>query len=128
MMSPETLLACLRDRGVVVEAHGDRLWVAPISRVSEAEMTALRAEKPEVLRLLQSTAPEPCTATFVSADGDDVACAWRIYSHRLHRELWLYRDDDALGELIADGALVGLPALHLEDVARLRGMDDGMRT
>lgn len=63
------------------------------------------------------------TGTLVPADE---ACAWRVYSHRLHRELWIARDEDALRELIADGALEGLPAIAVADVEKLRELDDTM--
>jgi len=51
-------------------------------------------------------------------------CAWRLYSHRLDRELWVCRDARALAELEADTARNGLPVILADDLERLRGLDD----
>jgi len=72
------------------------------------------------------------------ADGGDqlaqlvlqaVACtpdpiAWRLYSRRLDRELWLARDTEAAAALDADGARAGLPVVLADDLERLRDFDD----
>jgi hypothetical protein len=72
------------------------------------------------------------------ADGGDqlgqlvlqaVACtpdpaAWRLYSRRLDRELWLARDAVAAAALEADGARAGLPVVLADDLERLRELDD----
>jgi hypothetical protein len=38
--------------------------------------------------------------------------------------MWVCRDADALGQLIADTALDGLPAVMLPDIEKLRALDD----
>jgi hypothetical protein len=58
-----------------------------------------------------------------------VACtpdpaAWRLYSRRLDRELWLARDAEAAAALDADGARGGLPVVLADDLERLRDFDD----
>jgi hypothetical protein len=72
------------------------------------------------------------------ADGGDqlaqlvllaVACtpapaAWRLYSHRLDRELWVARDASAAIALDADGARAGLPVVLADDLEGLRDVDD----
>jgi hypothetical protein len=73
------------------------------------------------------------------ADGGDqlsqlvlqaVACtssdltAWRLYSRRVDRELWVARDAAAAAALDADGARAGLPVVLADDLARLRDFDD----
>jgi hypothetical protein len=70
------------------------------------------------------------------ADGGDqvaqlvlhaVACtpapaAWRLYSRRLDRDLWVARDIEAATAL--DGARAGLPVVLADDLERLRDFDD----
>jgi hypothetical protein len=58
-----------------------------------------------------------------------VACtpdpaAWRLYSRRLDRELWLASDAEAAIALDADGARAGLPVVLANDLERLRDFDD----
>jgi hypothetical protein len=53
------------------------------------------------------------------------AAAWRLYSRRLDRELWVARDAAAAAALDADGARAGLPVVLADDLARLRDLDDG---
>jgi hypothetical protein len=60
---------------------------------------------------------------------DAVACsprvvAWRLYSRRLDRELWIARDAAAAAALEADGARAGLPVILADDLERLRAFDD----
>jgi hypothetical protein len=60
---------------------------------------------------------------------DGVACApepvaWRLYSRRLDRELWVARDSAAATALDADGARAGLPVILADDLERLRDFDD----
>jgi hypothetical protein len=60
---------------------------------------------------------------------DAVACtpdvvAWRLYSRRLDRELWVGRDAAAATALGADGARAGLPVVLADDLQRLRAFDD----
>jgi hypothetical protein len=60
---------------------------------------------------------------------DAVACtpdvvAWRLYSRRLDRELWVARDAAAAVGLDAHGARVGLPVVLADDLERLRDFDD----
>jgi hypothetical protein len=51
-------------------------------------------------------------------------CAWRLYSRRLNRELWVARDAMAAAALDADGVRAGLPVVLADDLARLRDFDD----
>jgi len=58
-----------------------------------------------------------------------VACtpdpaAWRLYTRRLDRELWVARDAAAAIALDADGARSGLPVVLADDLERLRDFDD----
>ena len=50
--------------------------------------------------------------------------AWRLYSRRLDRELWVARDAAAAIALDADGARAGLPVILADDLERLRDFDD----
>ncbi len=129
-MTAAELLSELRRRGVSFTRHGDRLRYCPADRVTEAEVAALRAEKPELLRLLADTAnpatapgsAEEFTAT-LAPEGEP--CAWRVFSRRVDRELWLCRDLAALADLQHDG-FDGPPAMLVADVERLRTMNDTM--
>jgi hypothetical protein len=51
-------------------------------------------------------------------------CAWRLYSRRLDRELWVTRDAQAAAQLDRDGARVGLPVVVAADLEQLRSFDD----
>jgi hypothetical protein len=58
-----------------------------------------------------------------------VACspdpvAWRLYSRRLNRELWVARDATAANELDGDGVRGDLPVVLADDLERLRDFDD----
>jgi hypothetical protein len=58
-----------------------------------------------------------------------VACtpdpaAWRLYSRRLDRELWLARDSEAAAALDLDGARSGLPVVLADDLEQLRYFGD----
>ena len=58
-----------------------------------------------------------------------VACtpdpaAWRLYSRRLDRELWVARDAAAAIALDADCARARLPVVLADDLERLRDFDD----
>jgi hypothetical protein len=50
--------------------------------------------------------------------------AWRLYSRRLDRELWVARDIKAATELDRDGARNGRPVVLAGDLERLRDFDD----
>ncbi len=53
-MSVETLIDELRRRGVRLHVNGDRLrWFAPMGVVTEADLSALRQHKAEVLAILR---------------------------------------------------------------------------
>jgi hypothetical protein len=52
------------------------------------------------------------------------AAAWRLYSRRLDRELWVARDAAAAAALDTDGARAGLPVVLADDLGRLRDLDD----
>jgi hypothetical protein len=52
------------------------------------------------------------------------ASAWRLYSRRLDRELWLVRDLEAAAELDRDGVRQGLPVVLAGDLSQLRSFDD----
>lgn len=51
-MSPASLLASLRARGFTLRVEGDRLVVAPASRLDAAELERLRKWKAEIIRML----------------------------------------------------------------------------
>jgi hypothetical protein len=53
-MNVETLINGLHRRGVRLRFDGDRLrWFAPVGVVTEADLTALRQHKAEVLAILR---------------------------------------------------------------------------
>ena len=53
-MNAETLIDGLHRRGVRLRIDGDRLrWVAPVGVMTEADLSALRQHKPEVLAILR---------------------------------------------------------------------------
>jgi hypothetical protein len=54
-MTAAALLDELHRRGVVVEAHGDRLRVSPATKLTQADLAALRAAKAALLQLLAET-------------------------------------------------------------------------
>ena len=126
-MTAGELMGVLRRRGVELLTDGDRLGVRPAGRLTPEERTALIAAKADVLSVLRAEA----------FDGDQLgqlilrttACtpepsAWRLYSRRLDRELWLARDTEAAAALDADGARAGLPVVLADDLERLRAFDD----
>jgi hypothetical protein len=51
--------------------------------------------------------------------------AWRLYSRRLDRELWVARDGAAASALDQDGVRGGLPVVLAVDLERLRTFDGG---
>ena len=126
-MTAGELMGVLRRRGVELLTDGDRLGVRPAGRLTPEERTALIAAKADVLSVLRAEA----------FDGDQLgqlilrttACtpepsAWRLYSRRLDRELWLARDTEAAAALDADGARAGLPVVLADDLEHLRDFDD----
>ncbi len=53
-MNVETLVNDLHRRGVRLHCNGDRLrWFAPVGVVTEADLSALRDHKPEVLAIIR---------------------------------------------------------------------------
>ncbi len=55
-MSVETHIDGLRRRGVRIHVNGDRLrWVAPVGVVTEADLSALREHKAEVMAILRES-------------------------------------------------------------------------
>jgi hypothetical protein len=131
------LLAELRAAGIRLTVDGDRL-VARGRRLPPDLAPRLRGRKAELVALL--TAPERphnpqnaairgaagnCVDSVDESGGSDPAepHAWRLYSRRLGRELWVYRDPEALGALERDG-LDGLPAVHGDDLPQLRAFTD----
>ncbi len=53
-MNPQALLDGLHKRGVRLRVNGDRLrWFAPVGVVIEADLSALRDHKAEVLAILR---------------------------------------------------------------------------
>ncbi len=53
-MNAETLLDGLHRRGARFSVDGDRLrWVAPVGVMTEADLSALRHSKPEVLAIIR---------------------------------------------------------------------------
>jgi hypothetical protein len=72
----------------------------------------------------EAASGDPLAAAIVAAVAcAPEACAWRLYSPRLGRELWVVRDLEALRALEHDG-LEGLPAVHGDDLERFRTLDD----
>ena len=79
-----------------------------------------------------------CWELRIRADGGDqlaqlvlqaVACtpdpaAWRLYSRRLDRELWVARDTTSANELDGDGVRGDLPVVLADDLERLRELDE----
>jgi len=96
------LLVDLRARGVVVEAHGDRLRLLPADRVTPDELATLRAHKVDVLRLLADVA---------SLEGDGTAQIWR----RVYEDL-PDRDRERLAAEVAEGDPLALRLALLLDV------------
>jgi hypothetical protein len=57
-MDVYTLLADLRERGIVLLTDGEKLMVEPASRLSDADRAAIRQSKSDLLRiLLEKKAP-----------------------------------------------------------------------
>ena len=50
--------------------------------------------------------------------------AWRLYSRRLDRELWVARDTTSANELDGDGVRGDLPVVLADDLERLRELDE----
>jgi hypothetical protein len=146
------LLHTLRARGIVVEARGDRLRYRPRHRVTEDELAIMRQLKPDLLQLLtiEPADREALRCRYQDLDTHDrgrlaaeaaagdqlaqlviqaVACspgpvAWRLYSRRVNRELWVARDATAAIELDGDGVRDDLPVVLADDLERLRELDD----
>ncbi len=59
------LLVFLRERGFTVAADGDRLLIAPASRLTDADRAIIRDHKPSLLAILAGTAAvaDPATVT-----------------------------------------------------------------
>jgi hypothetical protein len=149
-MTAAALVADLVGRGVVLMAHGDRLRFRPATSVTEADRQALLERKADVLALLarrsedsgliaawhdvsaadrarleaEASAGDPLAQTVLQtvACMPD-ACAWKLYSQRLNRELWVARDDDALADLAAEGIHAGLPVVLAAELEELRQLD-----
>ena len=86
------------------------------AELTEAERRQLRAE---------ATAGDPLAELVLDAvAGTPEPAAWRLYSRRLDRELWVARDADAAAQLDRDGAWGGLPVILAADLEQLRDVDD----
>src|SRR5262245_44215435 len=72
----------------------------------------------------QANTPDPLALTLRAAVGRPGAWAWRVYSQRLGRELWIARDADMVRALEQDGARAGLPVVLNDDFERLETLDD----
>ena len=58
-MSAQTILDCLQKRGASFRANGDWLrWRAPVGVMTEADLSALREHKPELLAILRERGAE----------------------------------------------------------------------
>jgi hypothetical protein len=86
------------------------------TQLTTAERQRLRAEAEDCDQLA------PLVVQAVACIPD--AAAWRLYSRRLDRELWVARDATAATALDADGARAGLPVVLADDLERLRNLDD----
>jgi hypothetical protein len=64
-MNAHTLLSNLRKRGIRLVGDGEKLTAEPASRLSDADPTAIRQSKPELLRILSKSAQ---TAPLANAD------------------------------------------------------------
>ena len=72
-MNGANLIHQLRARGFALEATGDRLMVAPSSRLTDADRDAIRCNKPELLALLSAPTCADCGQPLES----DAAPGWR---------------------------------------------------
>src|SRR5215468_3017376 len=89
------LLANLRRRGVEIEAVGDRLrWRTPKGVVSQADLTALKAAKSELLAALESEG-EPPAEWFA-----DRAAKWfdHLRKHDPERASWHFARELAVSD------------------------------
>jgi hypothetical protein len=67
--------------------------------------------------------PAEMILSAVMAQENAPPCAWRLFSRCLDRELWVVRDVDALADLMADGAVDGLPVVLADELPHLRHLD-----
>jgi hypothetical protein len=58
-MDAHQLLSNFQARGIKLFPEGGNLAVEPASRLSDADRAAIRASKPELLRILAPASPEP---------------------------------------------------------------------
>jgi hypothetical protein len=110
-------------RAVAAEAEPPR-YPSLLDKVKQIEREIV-AEAAVPLPV-EPTPSDPLASTLtatvaVPAAADPVA--WRLYSHRLGRELWVVADVQALAELERDG-LGGLPVILGDDLEHLRPLDD----
>jgi hypothetical protein len=108
------LLTLLADDGVDATAPSQLLdahaRLSPREHAHLKDKSAARDHLAEMMLRAVACVPEPF--------------AWRLYSQRLDRELWVCRDARVLAELEADTAREGLPIILADDLERLRGLDD----
>jgi hypothetical protein len=83
------LLLDLRSRGIVVEAHGDRLRLVPADRLTAADRVVLLNRKFEVLGLLRD---------LESLEADGTAQLWRQVYENLPQ-----RDRERLADEVREG-------------------------
>lgn len=96
-MSAPVLVAALRARGFRLRVDGETLWVAPRSRLTEADRRRLGAAAPAVLAVLQAEAAEPAVALAL----DVFAGATVVRCPRCGGDRWR-RDGTNEGERCAD--------------------------
>jgi len=121
----ETLPSHDGETGVVLVRQPETLDEATVAHL-RATHQALSADARARLRA-EADAGDQLAAMILRAVLTPPAtapCAWRLYSRRLDREVWIVKNTAALAELVADDARGGLPIVMADDLAPLRRLDD----
>jgi hypothetical protein len=120
-MTPGEVLAAVTRRGVSVSVEGDRLFVDPVSSITDDERAVLRDQKRAVvafLRLLGTASPsdEQAVADLIA---ETEGCGAVLYL-RAHLGLVIKH-----GERISDDLLIRLVKAH-DKIERAIRADDGL--
>ena len=121
-MTPDSLLAELRRRGIELRAAGDRLLYRPEEALDPELRVALRTHKAAVLAGLRrdsATDVDGLLSNITVTEAHTETTAYRLYSKLLERDLWLCRDRRAAVELLAE--FPGTPVLTFAEVPLLKG-------